>query len=449
MNMMRLYYHSNNSKEKLSIIKKPLIRQADKFIGQINSKGFKSPSILSELFRTGKFRGILFLIFMPFMLISQKPKQVDISNLPYYNFGKGVGLTSPDSVFQFNIRFRIQNRFTYLKNEDKPSAFDGQIRRLRLRFDGFVGNPQFLYVLQLSFAPGDVGEIEDGENLNIIRDAVVYYRASSKWNFGFGQTKLPGNRQRVNSSGALQLSDRSINNSRFNIDRDFGFFANFINEYDRQFSWNIKSAISTGDGRNYTRSPDNGLAYTSKIELMPFGKFSRDGVYFEGDQVREKSPKLMLSGALHYNHKAKRQSGVLGNDLLEARNLKSLMLDALFKYRGFAFMSSYMNRHTSNPVTSNSNGDKVFVFTGKGYDVQTSYLFKNNFELIGRYSNQIAEKSIQTVFPNQKQYTIGLTKYIWEHAFKIQLETNLDRFKTIDETTKNNFNLRIQVEMGI
>jgi phosphate-selective porin OprO/OprP len=69
--------------------------------------------------------------------------------------------------------------------------------------------------------------------------------------------------------------------------------------------------------------------------------------------------------------------------------------------------------------------------------------------LIGRYSNQIAEKSIQTVFPNQKQYTIGLTKYIWEHAFKIQLETNLDRFKTIDETTKNNFNLRIQVEMGI
>ena len=182
---------------------------------------------------------------------------------------------------------------------------------------------------------------------------------------------------------------------------------------------------------------------------MPFGKFARDGVYFEGDQVREKSPKLMLSGALHYNHKAKRQSGVLGNDLLEARNLKLLMLDALFKYRGFAFMSSYMNRHTSNPVTSNSNGDKVFVFTGKGYDVQTSYLFKNNFELIGRYSNQIAEKSIQTVFPNQKQYTIGLTKYIWEHAFKIQLETNLDRFKTIDETTKNNFNLRIQVEMGI
>jgi hypothetical protein len=39
---------------------------------------------------------------------------------------------------------------------------------------------------------------------------------------GFGQTKLPGNNQRVVSSGSLEFTDRTINNSRFNIDRDFG-----------------------------------------------------------------------------------------------------------------------------------------------------------------------------------------------------------------------------------
>src|SRR5690606_7312196 len=33
--------------------------------------------------------------------------------LPYYSYGKGLGLTSPDSIFQLNIRFRMQNRLTY------------------------------------------------------------------------------------------------------------------------------------------------------------------------------------------------------------------------------------------------------------------------------------------------------------------------------------------------
>src|SRR5690606_5087559 len=82
---------------------------------------------------------------------------VKLSALPYYSYGKGLGLTSPDSIFQLNIRFRMQNRVTYLQPEGEESAIDGQIRRLRLRFDGYVGDPRFLYALQLSFAPGDVG----------------------------------------------------------------------------------------------------------------------------------------------------------------------------------------------------------------------------------------------------------------------------------------------------
>ena len=128
--------------------------------------------------------------------VSTKDNDLKLPTLPYYNFGRGVGLTSPDSIFQLNIRFRMQNRVSYIQNEDEDASYDGQIRRLRLRFDGYVGNPKFLYAVQLSFAPGDIGEIEEGENVNIIRDAVVYYRPNETWSFSFGQTKLPGNRQR-------------------------------------------------------------------------------------------------------------------------------------------------------------------------------------------------------------------------------------------------------------
>ena len=113
-----------------------------------------------------------------------------------------------------------------------------------MRLDGYVGSPKILYAIQLSFAPGDVGEIVEGENLNIIRDAVVIYSPNKNWNFGFGQTKLPGNRQRVNSSGALQLTDRTINNAKFTLDRDFGFQIHNINEYENKFSYNFPFSIN-------------------------------------------------------------------------------------------------------------------------------------------------------------------------------------------------------------
>ncbi|HEU4496528.1 MAG TPA: porin, partial [Flavobacterium sp.] len=206
-----------------------------------------------------------------------------LSALPYYSYGKGLGLTSPDSLFQLNIRFRMQNRVTYIENEGEETAYDGQIRRLRLRFDGYVGNPKFLYAIQLSFAPGDVGEIQEGENINIIRDAIVFYRPNKNWNFGFGQTKLPGNRQRINSSGGLQLTDRTINNAKFTIDRDFGFQAHYLHEDLDKFSYNLKAAVTTGEGRNWTKSNDNGVAITAKAEIYPFGSFKKDGTFFEGD----------------------------------------------------------------------------------------------------------------------------------------------------------------------
>ena len=53
-------------------------------------------------------------------------------------------------------------------------------------------------------------------------DAVVKYAFSKNQQIWFGQTKLPGNRERVISSMALQFVDRSNVNSKFNIDRDFG-----------------------------------------------------------------------------------------------------------------------------------------------------------------------------------------------------------------------------------
>ncbi len=381
-------------------------------------------------------------------------EDIKISSLPYYSYGKGLGMTSADSLFQLNIRFRMQNRVTYFDYEEQESNYEAQIRRLCLRLDGYVGNPKFQYALQLSFSPGDVGEIEEGKNLNIIRDAVVSYNPNKNWSFLFGQTKLPGNRQRVNSSGSLQLTDRSINNAQFNIDRDFGFQANYFQQQKDQFSYNIKTAVSSGNGRNWS-GKDNNVALTGKLELLPFGTFKKGGDYFEGDIQREEKPKVMLSGVLHKNFDANAARGQQGDKLYENRNLQSVFIDAIGKYNGWAGMVSYMNRTTDNPLTVGENSDGLqetrYVFAGEGMDYQLSYTFPvSHYEIIGRFSTQNVNDAIYKLnVPNQKQYSFGVTKYIWEHAFKVQAEVTYDDLSYHTGDQKNNWYVRFQIEIGI
>lgn len=404
-----------------------------------------------------KYYFTLIFLVLSFIGFSQKNDKISNSNdiklaaLPYYSYGKGLGITSPDSLFQLNIRFRMQNRVTYFDEENVKNRYEAHIRRLRLRFDGYVGNPKCLYVIQLSFAPGDVGALEEGENINIIRDAAFIYRPNKKWSFIFGQTKLPGNRQRVNSSGALQLTDRSINNARFNIDRDFGAQAYYINEKSDAFSYNIKTAVSTGEGRNWTKTSDDGVALTGKIELFPFGSFKKNGYYFEGDVMREEKPKLLLSAAFQQNNNAIRAQGQLGNELYASQTIKSLFFDALAKYNGWSFMAAYMKRDAKELITYNPLDATKFnyIYAGEGMDYQLSYVFPKNYEIIGRFSTQNVEREIKAYTPNTQQYSLGLTRYIWEHTFKLQAEVTYSQLDYFNNQTRNNWYGRLQVEIGI
>jgi len=389
---------------------------------------------------------------------TQKDNDLKLASLPYYNFGRGIGITTPDSLFQFNIRVRMQDRFSYYDNEGQDPYWEGQVRRLRLRFDGYVGNPKFLYVVQLSFGAGDVGAERNGENLNVIRDAVFYYRPNKQWQLGFGVTKLPGTRQTVNSSGALQLTDRSINNFKFGIDRDFGFHLANLHEFPDRFSYDFKGAITLGEGRNWTTNSsnsnlkdNNGLSFTGKVEVFPLGTFKKDGHYFEGDLLREPKPKFMFSGAFNFNEKARKTLGQTGDFLYEARDMRSVLLDAIAKYNGWAAMAAYMRRDANDPVTVNplDATQTRAVFTGYGIDGQLSYCFKSKFELVGRYSKQQVADEISAYAPNVDQWTFGVNKYIWEHALKFQAEFTTEQQHFATGTDAHNWYARLQLEIGI
>lgn len=341
-------------------------------------------------------------------------------------------MVTKDSIFSINYQFRIQNRATFNSINDSDLGLlsaEMRVRRLRMKFEGFVYDPRFTYYIQLSFSRGDmdfrgIDNSSINNSPNVVRDAIIYFAPTNNIKLGFGQTKLPGNRQRVISSGDQQFIDRSIVNATFNIDRDFGFFGQYTGNFV-----NLKVALTSGEGRNSNLSPNSGLAYTSRIEFLPLGKFTGTNDYIEGDLAREPRPKVSIAFTASHNDKAVRQSGQLGNDLFDSRTLKTLEADVLVKYNGIAWYSEYIERNTNDPVTVNpSNPTSIrTVFAGSGYMSQLSYLFKNNLEVGARLAQTLPVKELyeNTNFPtlNERRTEtteLVVTKYLVGHRLKIQ-----------------------------
>lgn len=399
----------------------------------------------------------LLSIFFSLAVVGQETEPhtkgtADINNLSsYYTSNKKLGFTAKDSLFQVNIGVRVQSRLTYINAENEDPIIEGEVRRLRLKMDGFVYNPKFGYRVQLGFSARDMATLGVDNSGNVIMDGILYYKATDKLTVAFGQATLPGNNQRVVSSSALEFTDRTINSSRFNIDRDFGFFVEYLNQKDSKFSYNLFGALTTGEGRNWTDETNDGLSLTGKLELYPLGAFIKDGSHFEADLMREKTPKLMIAGAFNQNNNALRTQGQLGSLLYEARTMQSLFLDSMLKYNGWTAELSYMNRNTANPLTINPEdlSQTKFVFVGEGVDAQLSYLFPSNYQIAGRYSTQKVAKSIQNLAPDATDMSLSVSKYVLSHKLKFQMEYSYGNLKFMDDLEKKTWYARFQVEIGI
>jgi phosphate-selective porin OprO/OprP len=421
-------------------MKKILFASLVLFSGLTNAQEVKKEEIKKEVVRV--------LDSINKVKVAEEKKK---KSFPYYNSAKGLGFTAHDSLFQVNIGFRVQSRAGFVKEEGKKGTVEGEIRRLRLKLDGFIYKPKFGYKVELGFSAGDLGVIKAGENENVILDGVFFYKPTENWTIAFGQTKLPGNNQRVVSSGSLEFTDRTINNSRFNIDRDFGLFLDYSKHKADKFSYSLKGAVTKGEGRNWTKTKDDGISLTGKVELFPLGAFTKNGSYFEGDLLREKTPKLMVSGAFSQNNNARRSQGQLGNDLFEARTLQSLFFDTMFKYNGWAASLNYMSRMTDNPITVNPlDASKTqAVFAGEGFDTQLSYVLSSKYQIAGRFSTQKVDKDIKAFTPDVEEYAVSFSKYILDHKLKVQTECSYENKNHFDGNTTGSWYVRFQVEIGI
>jgi len=369
-------------------------------------------------------------------------------------FGKGLfNLVGQDSTWTMKVGLRAQLLGSSSWEENNGNETSFLTRRARLKFDGYAFSPKLKYKVELGLSNRDLsGASQYTSNApRYILDAVLQWNFYQNFELWFGQTKLPGNRERVISSGNLQQVDRSLLNSRFTIDRDFGFQLRHHFNLTETFIVKEIFSLAQGEGRNITTGNLGGHQYTGRIELLPFGNFASKGDYKGSDLKREKKPKLAIGLSYDYNNNAVKTRSNQGSymtidgadDAYFETNINTVFLDAMFKYNGVSLMAEYSDRTASDAFAKNSDGsltgDEVQV--GKGLNLQMGYLFNNDIELSGRYTHIELDKNITGKNP-ESQYTLGLSKYIVGHKLKVQ--TDISHLEI--EGSNNKLMYRLQVD---
>jgi len=364
------------------------------------------------------------------------------------SFGKGlINFTAKDGSFSIKFAPRIQVRsvstWEYEDVKYGSPEHNFNVRRARLKFNGFAYSPKLRYNIELGLSNRDISGANafNRNTPRYILDAVMMWNFYKNWVLWAGQAKLPGNVERVVSSGNLQLIDRSLLNSRFNIDRDLGLQLRHKSNLGGRCIMRQKLSISQGEGRNVSEGNEGGLQYTARIDFLPFGKFKSKGDYKQTDLEREKKPKLMVGFTYNFNEKAVRERGFAGNYMIRTdgslfeTDQTTIFVDTMLKFQGLSFMGEYAKRTSDKVIATERDGTTPtgdIVLTGNALNLQAGYLFKSNYEIAARFTT-VNYQTITRALP-EKQYTLGASKFIVGHKLKVQSDLS---YTTVNENNDN------------
>jgi hypothetical protein len=350
--------------------------------------------------------------------------------------GKGVEINSADDDFQLRIRVRVQMLYSYVHDEnlgtnegDEPEANlnDFRLRRARFVFQGHAFGEHNQYKL----------EIDPLRKDNVVLDYYLDFTKNRDIQVRVGQYKISSNRQRVISSGNLQMVDRSIVNAEFSLDRDMS-----IDIRSRDFLGKNKMryvfGISTGNGLNNPQFTDFSMVYLARLEYLPLGIF-RD--MSEVDFARTK-PRLAIGATYSFFQGANRVRGMVGDDFADGgtANYHFAYVDAILKARGFSaitefsFREGYRKTIGDNTVPPGcdladpgcSLADETAPRNGLGWMLQAGYLIPNTrFEFAARGALIKANsKRGATSLTDRYGTTFSVSYYFARHPFKIQADVS-------------------------
>jgi len=362
--------------------------------------------------------------------------------------GKGVEINSADDDFQLRIRVRVQMLYTLVhgdpgpKEADEPdeNLNDFRLRRARFIFQGHFFGKHNQYKL----------EIDPLRKDNVVLDYFLDFTKNRDIQVRVGQYKISSNRQRVISSGNLQMVDRSRINAEFTLDRDMG-----IDIRSRDFLGKNKMryvlGVSTGNGLNNPEFTDFAMVYLARVEYLPMGIF-RD--YSEVDFARTK-PRLSIGATYSFFDNANRDRGMFGVPFQDGgtADYHFVFADAMFKARGFSAITEFAFRTGTRKLGNITPTDPDFdpdlpvdPRNGLGWMLQAGYLVPNTrFEFAGRGSIKQATRS-PTSLKDDYAITGSVSWYFARHPFKIQADVS-QIWESVFNEGATTFRLQLQASL--
>lgn len=366
---------------------------------------------------------------------------------------KGLYFQTSDGKFSTKFRIRLQPQYQYLSQDEALEGNDQstfRVRRAKVSWEGNLFTKNLEYKLQLSLAASDFKDV--------LELAYIDYKVINPFRIQFGQEKIQYNRQQINSSGRLELVDRSLASDAFrfstvdatnlttctlpgggtvtgsgitcgagatsststrNTTRQFHYDTGIIlwgNAFDRKLEY--YGGIMNGTGPNRVDT-NNRFLYTGRVVYNILGNYG----YSESDVEYSEHPSLFVGASGGY----KKQEVTNANLFQEGAELG-------FKYKGASLQGEFYGRQTNFPTAPNTKD--------YGYYVQAGYfVIPRHFEIAARAS-QIFLAGANN---NKSEFLGGLNYYIFGHDLKVQ--TDFAYLK--NETTRgvaNDFRARAQLQ---
>ena len=331
--------------------------------------------------------------------------------------GKGVTIKTADDQFALNIRGRVQARATLTEINDGLAPVTGfQVRRMRLLFQGNALGPALTYYLQLGFSNLDT----EADLRSPLRDAYITWAIARDANLRVGQMKVPYGRQRVVSSSAQQLVERSIVVGELNLDRDVGvhLFSKDLFGLGSRLGYSL--AVMGGDGRNRL-AEKFGLLYAARVQVTPMGAFDD---FSEADFKREPKPKLAIAVNGAFNQHTNRPRSTFDLPYADARfNYAHAGVDALLKWRGLSVSGEWLWRKSDKDTRSGQlNGASATFHSRSGWGAfgQVGQFVTDRLEVVGRYGFLKPLAASDPKFVKRQELGGGLSYYLNEHSLKVQ-----------------------------
>ena len=320
-------------------------------------------------------------------------------------YDKGFYLRDADDKYSLKINARVQP-FYKLTFDREPLDFKNafEIRRARLVLEGHIHSKALTYKLQTDFGKGFLTLKDFHFDAEVARG--TWLRA--------GQWKRPFSRQQINSSGRLEVTDRSITNDAFLGSRDIGVAVHNNYEKSPDLEWVVGVFNGTGEAPRFTPTVDpvtgavTGGAFTNVPGKLRPVWVARVGITRGG--IKGYSEADLEGGPLRYAVAA--NVAVEGDNDDDDRSQQRVGADFVVKAEGFSATGGFyvMAEQTDLSLTDQE-------LASLGFHLQAGYMLTPKLQAVARYALVDARRDETK---DQQEIAVTGNYYAFGHDAKLQ-----------------------------